>query len=427
MPESSKLDLLCQLPHASNLQQICDLTCQITGNPIFISDMAHTILSYTKCVEIDDPTWRENIVSAHLDANTLNQNREVGSVHITSSAMQRPVVVQDDYLPYARVIKTLTRHGQAVGVVVLTSYLQPLGEQDAELLDLISAFILPKLVQERFHLSSDSRSVENYFIKLLDDEQPSRAQVEHHLESIGFQTKPYTYVLALCLADLPGQTPFGTKNLDQIRQEFAQALHCPVMIYNALLLCVYGSDTPVHRWPEDVPGLAELLQRWNLLAGISRLLKHPANLRDRYLQAQAVLDKGRKLGRQHNCFQFDALSSFLLFDRIPPADLDNYCHEQILNLLEYDMAHDTQLCITLQVYLEQAKSLSKTADLLFIHRNTVRYRINRCMELLDDRLEDGNEIFAYILSLRTLEYRAKIHPLLPQKPTQKELDDFMNC
>ena len=29
--------------------------------------------------------------------------------------------------------------------------------------------------------------------------------------------------------------------------------------------------------------------------------------------------------------------------------------------------------------------------------------------------KDGNEIFAYILSLRTLEYRAKIHPMLPQE------------
>ena len=45
----------------------------------------------------------------------------------------------------------------------------------------------------------------------------------------------------------------------------------------------------------------------------------------------------------------------------------------------------------------------------------MRYRINRCMELMNDRLEDGNEIFAYILSLRTLEYRAKIHPMLPQE------------
>ena len=68
MPDSSKLDLLCQLPHTADLQQLCDLAFQIMGNPIFISDMAHTILAYTKCVEIDDPTWQENIVAAHLDA-----------------------------------------------------------------------------------------------------------------------------------------------------------------------------------------------------------------------------------------------------------------------------------------------------------------------------------------------------------------------
>ena len=268
MPDSSKLDLLCQLPHTANLQQLCDLAFQIMGNPIFISDMAHTILAYTKCVEIDDPTWQENIVAAHLDSNTLKQNREVGSVHITSAAIQRPVLVQDDYIPYARIIKTLTRHSQAV--VVLPSFLQPLGDQDPELLDLISAFILPKLVQERFHLTSDSRSVENYFIKLLDEDQPSREKIDRHLDSLGFQMKPYTYVVALCLSDAPGQTPSGTKNLEQIQQEFAQTLHCPVLIYNALLLCIYGSDTPVHRWPEDVAGMAELLRRWNLLAGISR-------------------------------------------------------------------------------------------------------------------------------------------------------------
>jgi DNA-binding PucR family transcriptional regulator len=66
-----------------------------------------------------------------------------------------------------------------------------------------------------------------------------------------------------------------------------------------------------------------------------------------------------------------------------------------------------ELCATLEVYLEQAKSLAKAAEVLFIHRNTVRYRINKCMELMNTDLEDGNEIFAYILSLRILEYDKK--------------------
>ena len=49
MPEREWIGKLCQLTHASSLQQICDLAYEIMGNPVFISDMAHTILAYTKC------------------------------------------------------------------------------------------------------------------------------------------------------------------------------------------------------------------------------------------------------------------------------------------------------------------------------------------------------------------------------------------
>lgn len=409
MSERSNISLLCQLSHASSLQEICDLACQITGNPVFISDMAHTILAYTKCVEIEDPTWQTNVVRANLDVNTLKQDREVGSVHSAASISQRPVLVEDDFLPYARIIKTLSYQMQTVGTIVLTAYLRPFEEPDIDLLDLISSFVVPQFIRESIHLSEDHHSLENYFMKLLTDPPATKEVVDRHLEAVGYQPKPYSYVIAFCLADAPNRPAILTENLEKLRQEFSGVFHCPVLIYNTLLLCVYGSDTPVHRWPEDVPGLEELLQSKGMIAGVSRLLHHPFYLRDRYMQAQAVLEKGRKLGRLHNCFQFDSLSSFLLFDRLPPSDLHVYCHEQILTLLEYDRNHDTQLCATLQVYLEQAKSLSKTAELLFIHRNTVRYRINRCMELLENRLEDGNEIFAYILSLRILEYQVKIH------------------
>ena len=42
------------------------------------------------------------------------------------------------------------------------------------------------------------------------------------------------------------------------------------------------------------------------------------------------------------------------------------------------------------------------------------------MELLGNRLEDGNMIFAYILSLRILEYERKILHAEPY-PSQKSL------
>lgn len=405
MAESNTIDLLCRLPRASSLQELCDLACRITGNPMFVSDLAHTILAYTKCVEIQDPTWQTNVVHARLERNTLRQDREVGSVHLLSTQSLRPVLVEDDFIPYPRIIKTLTNENQAVGVMVLSSYLRPFGPQDLELAELISSFVADCLVREHYHLSGDNRAAENFFIKLLDGDHPSREQAGSHLEALGYRPQPCTYVLVLCAQDSPERG--DSVGLTEIVSQLSAALGGCVFLYNSSLVCVYGCPEPVSDWAAQVPGLAELLNRHRLIAGISRRVAGLERLRDYYLQAQAVLEIGRRLKRKQPCYPYDSLSSFLLFGRVPRGDLELYCHQQILELGRYDTEHNTELCATLQVYLEQAKSLAKTADVLFVHRNTVRYRINRCMELLGNRLEDGNEIFAYILSLRILEYLRK--------------------
>lgn len=415
MSESTTIELLCRLTHVSSLQQLCDLICDITGNPVFISDLAHTILAYTRSVEVPDPTWQANIVHANLDYNTIRQDREVGSVHAGSTGSHRPVLVDDGHLPYPRIIKTLINDGQAVGVMVLTSYLRPFGANDLELVELISSFVVPCLMRERYHISASSNAVENYFIKLLDGARFSRERVDKRLDVLGYQRRPCTYVLAICARD--GSDTSEHRSLRELLLEFSSLPHSRVFLYNSVLVMVYGSAEPVSDWEEQLPGLTGLLEQWHLIAGVSRQISAMERFRDYYVQARAILDTGRLLDRPSLYYPYDNLSSFLLFDRIPADELELYCHQQIRELWHYDREHGTELCDTLQVYLEQAKSLSRTADLLFIHRNTVRYRVNRCMELLDSRLENGNEIFSYILSLRILEYQAKIlqNPIGPRR------------
>ena len=109
MPEREWIGKLCQLTHASSLQQICDLAYEIMGNPVFISDMAHTILAYTKCVEVDDESWQRHIVRADLERNTIIQSREVSTVHEASAETKMPVVVTDGQVPYPRLIKGRSR------------------------------------------------------------------------------------------------------------------------------------------------------------------------------------------------------------------------------------------------------------------------------------------------------------------------------
>jgi DNA-binding PucR family transcriptional regulator len=71
-------------------------------------------------------------------------------------------------------------------------------------------------------------------------------------------------------------------------------------------------------------------------------------------------------------------------------------------LLEYDEAHHAGLFETLRTFLAQSGSWTRTADELFLHVNTVRYRITRVEELTGrdlSRLEDRVDLLLALHSL----------------------------
>jgi sugar diacid utilization regulator len=53
---------------------------------------------------------------------------------------------------------------------------------------------------------------------------------------------------------------------------------------------------------------------------------------------------------------------------------------------------------TLRVYLENNRSVSRTAEQLFVHRNTVTYRIGRILDVLGVDLDDPNQYLAVYLA-----------------------------
>ena len=104
--KDKQIKLLCDLSKANTLQKIADLTFHLMGNPIFISDMAHTMLAFTKCVDISEPSWHEQVVNPQMERNVLRQEREISTVQGTSSVNRMPIIVDDDNIPYPRIIKT---------------------------------------------------------------------------------------------------------------------------------------------------------------------------------------------------------------------------------------------------------------------------------------------------------------------------------
>ena len=76
-----------------------------------------------------------------------------------------------------------------------------------------------------------------------------------------------------------------------------------------------------------------------------------------------------------------------------PSELRSFHDETIAPVIAYDEEYETQLLRTLETYLDVDGSVAATAQRLFTHRHTIRYRLDRVRELtgLDVSSSDGRE------------------------------------
>lgn len=70
--------------------------------------------------------------------------------------------------------------------------------------------------------------------------------------------------------------------------------------------------------------------------------------------------------------------------------LTTICSAKLCRMQEYDAAKGTEYCRTLQRYLENQKNLSRTAEAMYLHRNTILYRLERIRDLFGEELLEGS-------------------------------------
>jgi PucR C-terminal helix-turn-helix domain len=64
-----------------------------------------------------------------------------------------------------------------------------------------------------------------------------------------------------------------------------------------------------------------------------------------------------------------------------PGELERFYEETVAPLAAYDEQYETDLVATIEAYLEKDGNITPTAEQLFTHRHTVRYRLERVKDL----------------------------------------------
>lgn len=86
--------------------------------------------------------------------------------------------------------------------------------------------------------------------------------------------------------------------------------------------------------------------------------------------------------------------------------------ETLRPLVDYDLAHGTALIATLGAYVDGGFNLTRSAEVLHVHPNTVVYRLRRIRELCGRDPHDPDDLMILFLALRLAELTPASRPQL---------------
>ena len=81
-------------------------------------------------------------------------------------------------------------------------------------------------------------------------------------------------------------------------------------------------------------------------------------------------------------------------------ELEAFFTQSLGKVYEHDQLHGTRYIVTLEHYFFHHLNISETAKALFIHRNTLIYRIEKIKEILNTDLKNSEELLKIQLALK---------------------------
>ena len=147
----------------------------------------------------------------------------------------------------------------------------------------------------------------------------------------------------------------------------------------------------------------ERLKNLPVHVGLGEPCESPDQIIRSYREADSALRVGQRLrtakdidSRIHSFATLGVQRMLFALSQESLEILQDFRESTVGPVIDYDKEHGTQLLETLRVYMECNGNISEVADLLHVHKHTVRYRLRRVMELtgLDvTKFEDAAQLY----------------------------------
>lgn len=392
--QSEQVNLMERLNLATDFHQIIPDGSRLVGCPLIYADIRKSELIMLPDYQTNDRDWRRIQKSRAFDFQRLF----------------RDMPEQKDAIPYSRRIPEtnlrfvyLYLYGTIRGILLALSP-EDFDEATEQHFQMVARTCEMIYMRDTQMMSAKQPNLNAFISTLLEGARFSEDVLTSRLGASGWTMKGTMHILVI---GLPEDDPYLAFRV--FSQQIPMEESDQIFFYNnTMVLFTDRTVDPMN----PMAAFAELrvfLKKKHIHAGIGRPFTSMRYVREHYIQGMKALTLGQQLGHTQTIYQYDDYTLYHLFEFCPdPKLLLDYCHPAVLRLVQFDQENGTDFLGTLKLYINVHASAQRTAEHLFVHKNTVIYRVNKALQIMNMDLDNSNHLMEILLSMRILEYIGNI-------------------
>lgn len=389
--ERKSMDELLQATfRGESIDCIVNLVAKLLNNPIVLINKSFNILAYSKQLLSTDMTWLQATERGYITvefAATLNNWEDINQ--------GEAFLEVDEISQFKRRFYQLIYQGKLVGYLNILEEFTPYDKMNEKDILLIRQLLAKEvfLLQNRYS-SSRHLETEEILMGLLDHQFIDRP---HLLERLKNNPILLTQNFKVGCIDFTHAISYNAGK-DEIQEGLRKILTQSVLLFwDKYLVILILEELPLKP-------LTQFLNQYQFTMGLSDAFTDIYLFTEHLDEAKAVLRLQYLIDDQKCIMTYEQCKIYHLFENIDDKQLIKYCHQDIIHLKLYDDKHNTDYVKTLFAYLTCLKSLHETAQMLYVHRNTISYRLARIKEIGNLNLDSPYQNLNYLRSCLILKY-----------------------
>ncbi|KQU22144.1 hypothetical protein ASG65_20715 [Bacillus sp. Leaf13] len=396
----------------TNINDITDMVSTYLKKPVVIENDQFLLLAYSSYyIEHFDQANQQTIFTKHWPIPILEKFMDEGIVEQLKTVQHPFRVKQIEEIGLNQRVVVSAVHKEQVFGFIWVQETEKMTDSDLEFLHEVSHHIGKLLYQKKqVNLKKDEEKNE-FYQKVIDEVYQTENQIKWEAANMNLLI-PETFLVNVFTIAQSDAEHFD--ELTDTVSLFANALnHFSHVFTNQLKIIVLigsngkGKDLLSDSATDLTNTVLSQFNGQKVFSGIGNEYSSILQLRKSYLEALEVINAAKFIGKPEQLpFQYSRLGIFRYLEMISNHHgKTNYINMDLQILQKKDQESQTKLLQTMEIFLLNNCRIKPTAEQLYIHTNTLKYRMNQIADLTSIDFDDFHSRIQLYVDLQLLKQK----------------------